>query len=53
VSESPILNDPAEHEDEAMAQLRELADELKEIDPPAFEGCIGFIWAEFLERRLW
>ncbi|MEU0950142.1 SUKH-4 family immunity protein [Streptomyces canus] len=53
VSKSPILNDPDEHEDEALAELRELAEELKEIDPPAFEGYVGFIWAEFLDRWLW
>ncbi|MDH6484266.1 hypothetical protein M2157_000265 [Streptomyces sp. SAI-127] len=28
VSQSPILNDPDEHEDEALAELSELADEL-------------------------
>ncbi|MGH3247050.1 MAG: SUKH-4 family immunity protein [Trebonia sp.] len=53
VRQSPILNDPDEHEDEALAELRDLAEELKEIDPPAFEGYYGFIWAEFLERWLW
>ncbi|MFF8322967.1 SUKH-4 family immunity protein [Streptomyces bobili] len=53
VSQSPILNDPDEHEDEALAELRELAEELKGIDPPAFEGYVGCIWAEFLERWLW
>ncbi len=53
VSQSPILADPDEHEDEALAELRTLAEELKTIDPPAFEGYLGFIWAEFLERWLW
>jgi hypothetical protein len=53
VSQSPILSDPDDHEDEALAELRELAEELKEIDPPAFEGYLGFIWPEFLERWLW
>ncbi|MFE1836769.1 hypothetical protein [Streptomyces sviceus] len=23
------------------------------IDPPAFDGYDGFIWAEFLDRWLW
>jgi hypothetical protein len=46
LAQSPILN-------EAQAELRALAEELKEIDPPAFEGYLGFIWAEFLERWLW
>ena len=53
VSESEILSDPDDHEDEALAELSLLADELKKIDPPAFDGYIGFIWAEFLERWLW
>ncbi|WP_251069294.1 hypothetical protein [Streptomyces sp. ISL-96] len=53
MSQSPILNDPDEQEDEALAELRGLAAELKAIDPPAFEGYLGFIWAEFLERWLW
>lgn len=53
VAQSPILSDPDEHEDEAQAELRAIAEELKEIDPPAFEGYLGFIWAEFLERWLW
>ncbi len=30
-----------------------LAGELKKIDPPAFDGYNGFIWAEFLDRWLW
>lgn len=29
-----------------------LADELKKIDPQAFDGYHGFIWAEFLDRWL-
>jgi hypothetical protein len=53
VSESEILNDPDDREDEALAELSMLADELKKIDPPAFGGYIGFIWAEFLDRWLW
>ncbi|WP_262985449.1 hypothetical protein [Streptomyces antnestii] len=42
MSRSEILNDPDEHEDEP-----------KRIDPPAFDGYIGFIWTEFLDRWLW
>ncbi|MGW1621997.1 SUKH-4 family immunity protein [Streptomyces sp. NPDC002172] len=53
VSESEILSDPDEREDEALAELSMLADELKKIDPPAFDGYHGFIWAEFLDRWLW
>jgi hypothetical protein len=53
VHESPILNDADEHEEEALDELRRLAEDLKQIDPPAFEGYLGYIWAEFLERWLW
>ena len=53
VSRSPILSDPDDHEDEALDELHALAEELKQIDPPAFEGYLGYIWAEFLERWLW
>ncbi|MFI8202377.1 hypothetical protein [Streptomyces sp. NPDC085937] len=53
VSESEILGDPDDREDEALAELGTLADEPKKIDPPAFDGYIGFIWAEFLDRWLW
>jgi hypothetical protein len=53
VSESEILSDPDDREDEALAELSMLADELKKIDPPAFDGYGGYIWAEFLDRWLW
>ncbi|WP_225638564.1 SUKH-4 family immunity protein [Streptomyces solaniscabiei] len=53
VSESEVLHGPDDCEEEALAELRMLADELKKIDPAAFDGYIGFIWAEFLERWLW
>lgn len=53
VSQSAILSDPDPDEGQALAELRELAEELKEIDPPAFAGDLGFIWPEFLERWLW
>ncbi|WP_328430271.1 SUKH-4 family immunity protein [Streptomyces sp. NBC_00443] len=53
VDESEILSDPDDREDEALAELSLLADELKKIDAPAFDGCDGFIWAEFLDRWLW
>ncbi|AKN75673.1 hypothetical protein QR97_31435 [Streptomyces sp. PBH53] len=53
VSESEILSDPDDREDEALAELSMLAGELKKIDPPAFDGYHGFIWAEFLDRWLW
>lgn len=50
---SSIFSDPDDREDEALTELSMLADELKKIDPPAFDGCNGFIWAEFLGRWLW
>jgi hypothetical protein len=53
VSQSAILSDPDRDEDQALAELRELAAELKKIDPPAFADDLGFIWPEFLERWLW
>lgn len=53
VSESEILSDPDDREDEALAELSMLADGLKKIDPPAFDGYNGFVWAEFLDRWLW
>ncbi|AZM57321.1 hypothetical protein DMA15_36150 [Streptomyces sp. WAC 01529] len=53
VSESEILSDPDDREDEALAELSTLADELKKIDPPAFDGYNGFTWADFLDRWLW
>ena len=49
----PILNTPDGHEEELLAELRELTEELKQIDPPAFEGYLGYLWAEFLDRWLW
>lgn len=48
-----LLNADFHDEDAVLAELRELAAELKEIDPAAFEGYRGFIWAEFLDRWLW
>ncbi|MCG8969040.1 SUKH-4 family immunity protein [Streptomyces sp. CL12-4] len=45
VSESEVLHDPDDCEEEALAELRVLADELKKIDPAAFDGYVGFIWA--------
>ena len=53
VHQSPTLSDPDPNEDKALAELRELADQLRHIDPPAFDGYLGYIWAEFLERWLW
>ncbi|MGW2930789.1 SUKH-4 family immunity protein [Streptomyces sp. NPDC001156] len=48
-----LLN--ADHHDEGavLAELDELAAELKECDPPAFEGYQGYIWPEFLACWFW
>ncbi|MFI1176808.1 SUKH-4 family immunity protein [Streptomyces melanogenes] len=48
-----LLNADSHDEDVVLAELQELTEELKEIDPAAFEGYRGFIWAEFLDRWLW
>nr|WP_281177865.1 SUKH-4 family immunity protein [Actinospica robiniae] len=54
VAASSRLTNPDNYEEEeVLAELRTLAQELKGIDPPAFAGYHGFIWAEFLERWLW
>ncbi|WP_202919028.1 SUKH-4 family immunity protein [Saccharothrix deserti] len=53
VSRSPVLADPDDFEDEALAELGEIAADLKRIDPPAFDGHQGLIWPEFLDRWLW
>jgi hypothetical protein len=45
VSQSEILSDPDDHEEQALAELSLLTDEFKKIDPPAFDGYLGFIWA--------
>ena len=48
-----LLNSDCHEEEAVLAELRELAAELEEFDPAAFEGYLGFIWAEFLTRWLW
>ncbi|WP_030613425.1 SUKH-4 family immunity protein [Streptomyces sclerotialus] len=53
VSRSAVLNDPHGDESAAVAELGRLAVQLKAIDPPAFDGVVGYIWVEFLERWLW
>jgi hypothetical protein len=53
VSQSATLSNPDPNEDQALAELHGLAEELREIDPPAFAGDLGFIWPKFLERWLW
>lgn len=53
VHHSPVLAEADEREDEALEELRQLARELRQIDPSAFNGYQGYIWAEFLDRWLW
>ncbi|MBK3571118.1 SUKH-4 family immunity protein [Streptomyces sp. MBT62] len=53
LSQSQVLEDPFEDEDAALNELKALADDLKEIDPAAFEGYEAFTWPAFLDRWLW
>lgn len=48
-----LLNADHHDEDAVLAELKALAGELEQFDPAAFEGYLGFIWAEFLARWLW
>ncbi|MFG2481056.1 SUKH-4 family immunity protein [Streptomyces fagopyri] len=48
-----LLNADDHEEDAVLAELKELAAELEECDPPAFAGYQGHIWPEFLGRWLW
>ncbi|MEU0634123.1 SUKH-4 family immunity protein [Streptomyces sp. NPDC005989] len=49
-----LLIDPDTHDEEAVrAELQRLADDIKELDPPAFAGYLGFIWPEYLDRWLY
>ncbi|MFE1478918.1 SUKH-4 family immunity protein [Streptomyces cyaneofuscatus] len=40
-------------EERAFAELNRLAEELKEIDPAAFDGYEGFLWPGLLDRWLY
>ncbi|MFJ8140890.1 SUKH-4 family immunity protein [Streptomyces sp. NPDC096013] len=42
-----------EEEERAFAELNRLAEELKEIDPAAFNGYEGFLWPGLLDRWLY
>ncbi|MEU9284285.1 SUKH-4 family immunity protein [Streptomyces sp. NPDC048275] len=61
VTESELLSEPdgpeehlsGEDEENAIVELACLAEELKKIDPPAFDGYVGFIWPELLDRWLY
>ncbi|MDQ0847660.1 SUKH-4 family immunity protein [Streptomyces sp. V1I6] len=61
VTASELLSEPdgpeeylsEEEEEWAFAELSQLAEELKEIDPAAFKGHEGFLWPGFLDRWLY
>ncbi|MEU5324473.1 SUKH-4 family immunity protein [Streptomyces sp. NPDC021056] len=61
VKASELLSEPdgpeeylsEEEEERAFAELHRLAEELKEIDPPAFDGYEGFLWPGLLDRWLY
>ncbi|MEU7068488.1 SUKH-4 family immunity protein [Streptomyces sp. NPDC046161] len=61
VKASDLLNEPdgpeeylsEEEEERAFAELNRLAEELKEIDPAAFNGYEGFLWPGLLDRWLY
>ncbi|MEU6665958.1 hypothetical protein [Streptomyces sp. NPDC046727] len=42
----------SEEEERAFTELNRLAEELKEIDPAAFNGYEGFFWPAHLDRWL-
>ncbi|MEU8718718.1 SUKH-4 family immunity protein [Streptomyces sp. NPDC048663] len=58
---SEVLSEPdgpeeylsEEEEERALAELNRLAEELKEIDPAAFNGYEGFLWPAHLDRWLY
>ncbi|MGW0121733.1 SUKH-4 family immunity protein [Streptomyces sp. NPDC003327] len=61
VTASGLLSEPdgpeeylsEEEEERAFAELNRLAEELKEIDPAAFNGYEGFLWPGLLDRWLY
>ncbi|MFJ6369188.1 SUKH-4 family immunity protein [Streptomyces virginiae] len=61
VTASKLLSEPddpeeylsEEEEERAFAELNRLAEELKEIDPAAFNGYEGFLWPGLLDRWLY
>lgn len=48
-----LLNADWHEEDNVLAELKQLSEELKEFDPAAFDGDHDFLWEEFLARWLW
>ncbi|MER6320062.1 SUKH-4 family immunity protein [Streptomyces sp. NPDC001581] len=61
VTASELLSEPdgpeeylsEEEEEQALAELSGLAEELREIDPAAFEGYEGYLWPGLLDRWLY
>ncbi|WP_406504072.1 SUKH-4 family immunity protein [Streptomyces sp. NBC_01602] len=61
VTASELLSEPEgpeeclseEEEERAFAELNRLAEELKEVDPAAFDGYEGFLWPGLLDRWLY
>lgn len=61
VTTSELLSEPdgpeeylsEEEEERALAELNQLAEELRAIDPKAFNGYEGFLWPGFLDRWLY
>ncbi|MGW1846865.1 SUKH-4 family immunity protein [Streptomyces sp. NPDC001966] len=61
VTASELLSEPdgpeeylsEEEEEQAFAELNRLAEELKEVDPAAFNGYEGFLWPGLLDRWLY
>ncbi|MFE6919233.1 SUKH-4 family immunity protein [Streptomyces rubiginosohelvolus] len=61
VTSSELLSEPdgpeeylsGEEEERAFAELNRLAEELKEIDPAAFNGYEGLLWPGLLDRWLY
>ncbi|WUP95450.1 hypothetical protein OHT77_01095 [Streptomyces sp. NBC_00252] len=61
VTASELLSEPDgpeeylsdEQEEQALTELTQLAEELKEADPAAFKGYKGFLWPAHLDRWLY
>ncbi|WP_327262275.1 SUKH-4 family immunity protein [Streptomyces sp. NBC_01232] len=61
VTASELLGEPdgpeeylsEEEEEQAFAELDRLAEELKEIDPAAFDGYADLLWPQLLDRWLY
>jgi hypothetical protein len=52
-SSTSLDNSSKEEEERAFGELNRLAEELKQIDPAAFNGYEGFLWPGVLDRWLY